>query len=120
MYRDPNIKWASKGFGASLIKSASLSVGGNELLHVTGDGKAIIQHEGGDVSTCHFCKKKDMLVQSELAEDFQYFYGTYHKYTKYDKFYKCGVWKAYQGKNGNQIDEMSDEYAKISNEYFSR
>jgi uncharacterized protein YycO len=45
--------------------------------------------------------------------DFQYRYGIYHEYTKYDPFYECGVWKAYQGKNGMQLDSLSDEYIEL-------
>ncbi len=101
----------AENIGQHLIKSVSVTVGGNELSHIDGAGNSIIIHEGGSEKDCHFCpNKKNMSVR-----DFQYYYGTYHKYTKYDPFYECGVWEASQGKDGLKIDSLSDEYIKLRN-----
>lgn len=97
----------TKTLGAGIIESVSISIGGNELINVTGDGNPIIKHEGGTSETCHFCKKKNNMS----IEDFQYFYGTYHKYNPDKK-----EWLAYQGKNGEPIYCISDEYANLVKE----
>jgi len=98
-----------KNIGQQLISSASFAPGADELSRTGGTGGGLIIHEGGSEKDCHFCLKK----KNTSDADFRLRCGTYHEYTERDPFYDCGVWKAFRGKDGLQIDSISDEYIEL-------